>query len=109
MNVLGTAFDALLGWPLALGAIGTGALGGAVLAWVDTRTGARRLLESGRVDLEARREALYAQLRELDDTADKLDKSLYESERARLLFAAAEVLRALDAADAPAADRTSGV
>ncbi len=54
-------------------------------------------------DLVARKESIYAQVRELDDTRDRLDPALYQSERARLLDEAAGVLRELDApAPAPA-------
>jgi tetratricopeptide (TPR) repeat protein len=64
--------------------------------------------QEARADLSARREALYAQLREIDDTRDRLDEPLYASERTRLIGEAAAVVAALEqitpaaAADSPA-------
>lgn len=54
-------------------------------------------------DLAARKESLYAQVRELDDTRDRLDPALYQAERARLLDEAARVLREIDAPRPPEA------
>ena len=86
-------------WPLAVVALALGLLGGAVLALTASR--ARGAMNTARADLIARREALYAQLRELDDTRDKVDVELYAVERQKLLVAAAAVLRALDEAPPP--------
>ena len=88
-------------WPLAVGALALGLLGGVVLAFTSSR--ARGALSTARADLIARREALYAQLRELDDTRDKVDVELYKVEREKLLVAAAAVLRALDEPAPPGA------
>lgn len=48
-------------------------------------------------DLLARREGLYAQLRELDDTRDRMDPPLYAKERERLVGEAAGVLAMIEA------------
>ena len=93
-------------WPYALGAIGVGVLGGAGLAIGFGRSGPTRLQDTARADLQARRDSLFVQLRELDDTRDKIDAPLYDSERARLRRSAAEVLRALDEAGVAGAAET---
>lgn len=96
MSLLETVATALAGWPFALGAIGVGALGGAALAVGLGRRGLPRLQDTGLADLHARRDSLFVELRELDDTRDKLDDALYDRERTRLRQSAADVLRALD-------------
>lgn len=98
MSLIEQVVTSLAGWPHALGAIGVGALGGAGLAVGLARRGPQGLKETARADLEARRDSLFVELRELDDTRDKLDDTLYDRERARLRQSAADVLRALDAA-----------
>ena len=52
--------------------------------------------EEAIVDLEAKRDALIAQLRELDDTASKVTPAQIAAERHRLEIEAAQVLRAID-------------
>jgi cytochrome c-type biogenesis protein CcmH len=52
--------------------------------------------EEALVDLEAKRDALIAQLRELDDTASKLTPAQAAAERHHLEVEAAQVLRAID-------------
>ena len=52
--------------------------------------------EEAIVDLEAKRDAHIAQLRELDDTSSKLTASQIAAERHRLEIEAAQVLRAID-------------
>lgn len=51
-------------------------------------------------DLLARREGLYAQLRELDDTRDRMDPPLYAKERERLVGEATAVLAMIEAGTA---------
>lgn len=71
------------------------AVGGLLVA--SSRRGAAAGRGAQADDLVARKESIYAQVRELDDTRDRLDPALYQSERARLLDEAAGVLRELDA------------
>ncbi len=82
-------------FPLAWGALGVGAGIGAAVAFAfgrrDTNASPTPL-----ADLEAQRGSLYAQLKELDDTRDKLDAELYEAEREKLLATAATVVRSID-------------
>jgi len=52
--------------------------------------------EEALVDLEAKRDALLAQLRELDDTASKQAPAQIAAERHRLEIETAQVLRAID-------------
>ncbi len=88
-------------WPPTL-AIAAGLAGGLVLVgW--SRRGARRGQADPVVDLLARKDALYAQVRELDDTRDRHEPALYQQERERLLAEAAGVLRQIDGAQARAA------
>ncbi|GDX81116.1 hypothetical protein LBMAG42_29270 [Deltaproteobacteria bacterium] len=93
----------LLTWPLALGALALGLIIGTAMVFGSARGKSGSAQDTARADLIARRDALYDQLRELDDTRDKLDGDLYAAERARLLAAAADVLRALDKVAPPAA------
>lgn len=97
----------LLTWPLALGALALGLILGTAMVFGSARSKGDSAQDTARADLLARRDALYDQLRELDDTRDKLDGELYAAERARLLAAAADVLRALDLAP-PAARPAPG-
>lgn len=96
----------LLTWPLAIGSLSLGLIVGAAMVFGSARGKGTGAHDTARADLLARRDALYDQLRELDDTRDKLDADLYAAERTRLLAAAADVLRALDQmAPAPASPR----
>ncbi len=100
MTMLDTIVRSFSAWPLAYGSVVAGLAGGVILA-AQARTKDMRGAPTSKADLLARREALYAQLRELDDTRDRVDASLYQAERARLLAGAAEVLRLLDAEGVP--------
>lgn len=88
-------------FPLAWGALGVGAGIGTAVAFAfgrrDTNASPTPL-----ADLEAQRGSLYAQLKELDDTRDKLDAELYEAEREKLLATAATVVRSIDQFVVPA-------
>ncbi len=76
------------------------AVGGLIVA--SSRRGAAMGRRAQADDLSARKESIYAQVRELDDTRDRLDPALYQSERGRLLDEAAVVLREIDAPAAAA-------
>ena len=95
MTTSNDVLAAFQAWPLAWSALSLGLAAGTGLA-LYARRDAVRTDPTPRADLLARREALYAQLRELDDTRDKVDDDLYERERGALLHSAATVLRALD-------------
>lgn len=84
-------------WLTATGMLLSGAIVGFMFFYVASRKqSAASVPQASRIDLEAKRDVLIVQLRELEDTGGTAE------ERARLEGEAAEVLRELDAAGAPA-------
>jgi tetratricopeptide (TPR) repeat protein len=87
-------------WAPALLALGAGLAGGAALAWLlrATRTvpPAEEAAAAARRDLEAHRDTLLDQLRELEDIGGGRDPVLLARERERLELRAAGVLAELD-------------
>ncbi len=89
-------------FPLAMGALGVGAGVGAAISLASTRREGRAS-PTPLADLKAQQGSLYAQLKELDDTRDKMDAELYLAEREKLLATAARVVQSLEEfASAPA-------
>ncbi|HUG54973.1 MAG TPA: tetratricopeptide repeat protein [Vicinamibacteria bacterium] len=89
-------------WLPSLVVVGVALLLGGVIAWrLATAARGRPAPAPGRPslevrDLEGKRDALFHQLRELEDTAAKRDPDQLERERYLLELAAARVLRELD-------------
>lgn len=95
-------------WGPALAALVAGLVAGAALAWLlrsthDAVPRAAEAAEAARRDLEAHRDTLLDQLRELEDVGGGRDPELLARERERLEVQAARVLAELDRqAPAPA-------
>ena len=101
---------AVIDWQSALAVLVVGLAAGGFLLWrtrqaPPSKPGAHPLEQR---DLEARREALLLQLRELDDTASKRSPEQLARERYALELAAATVMRDLDRAPAGAKAGRSG-
>jgi tetratricopeptide (TPR) repeat protein len=92
--------NAVIDWQTSLGVLVAGLVVGAVLLWRLRRAPAAAAAPDTRDldarDLEAKRDALLRQLRELDDTAAKRTPEQLARERHELEHAAARVLRDLD-------------
>jgi tetratricopeptide (TPR) repeat protein len=95
---------AAVDWQPALAVLVVGLVAGGLLLWRMRRSPAPPLPAAGpaldRRDLEARRDVLLRQLRELDDTAAKRSPDQLARERADLELQAAVALRALDRLEA---------
>ncbi len=93
-------------WVTSLGVLGAGLVLGALLVFrllSKGREAAKTLDEPPALDLEARRDELIQQLRELEDTKAKRTPQQLARERYALELAAARVLRDLEAQRATAA------
>ena len=90
--------SAVIDWPSALAVLALGLAAGGILLWRTRRAPApppaTALLDQR--DLEARRDALLQQLRELEDTASKRTPEQLARERYTLELAAAQAMRDLE-------------
>jgi tetratricopeptide (TPR) repeat protein len=95
-------------WTLPLSILAVGLALGALFVWMARRGKTAAALQSGtpnvaRRDLTGRRDALVAQLRELEATSDKLSAEQFQTQQSALELELAQVLKAIDDDD-----RTAG-
>ena len=89
---------AVIDWQSALAVLAVGLAAGGILWWRTRRAASPKPATDGleQRDLEARRDALLQQLRELDDTASKRTPEQLARERYALELSAASVMRDLE-------------